>query len=111
MIDCPGLLSAYALTGNDVFKDKAEDLGNRLLPIFDTNTGVPRNVVNLRTGNTTNWNWVPGQASILSEIGTLQLEFEYLSAITDNPTYAYKVKRSADYVQSVRSASTHSKSF
>lgn len=36
-----GLLAAYAMTGDDVYKNKAKDLGERLLPAFRTSTGIP----------------------------------------------------------------------
>ena len=36
-----GLLSAHALSNQSIFLDKALDLGNRLLPAFDTKTGIP----------------------------------------------------------------------
>ena len=51
-----GLLSAFALTGDGMFRDKATDIGDRLLVAFNTPTGVPFGVVNLRTGKTkTHW--------------------------------------------------------
>ena len=36
------LLSAYEMTKNKVFLDKAVEMGNRLLPAFDTPSGYPR---------------------------------------------------------------------
>ncbi len=42
-----GLLSGYELMGDKRFLDKAKDIANRLLPIFDTPTGIPFNSVNL----------------------------------------------------------------
>lgn len=42
-------------------------------------------------GATHNWGWASGGASILSEFGTMQLEFEYLSIITGNPKYMQAV--------------------
>ena len=49
-----GLLGAFAITHDQLYADKAEELGKRLLPIFRTSTGVPKAVVNLRTGKTSN---------------------------------------------------------
>ena len=40
-----GLLAAYDLSGKAVFLDKAKDLGNRLLPAFNTASGIPRAAV------------------------------------------------------------------
>uniref|UniRef100_A0A667ZT09 alpha-1,2-Mannosidase n=1 Tax=Myripristis murdjan TaxID=586833 RepID=A0A667ZT09_9TELE len=42
-----GLLSAYYLTGEELFKKKAMELGEKLLPAFNTPTGIPRGVINL----------------------------------------------------------------
>lgn len=39
-----------------------------------------------------NYNWASGSSSILSEFGTLHLEFAYLSDITGNPVYREKVQ-------------------
>jgi hypothetical protein len=61
--------------------DKSIDLGNRLLKSFgNTATGLPQSVVNLHTGASKNHNWNGGH-SILSEVGSIQLEFAYLSHI------------------------------
>src|SRR5213076_1949654 len=45
-----GLLSSYQLTGDKRLLRLAEDLGNRLLPAFNSPTGLPYVYVNLRTG-------------------------------------------------------------
>ena len=37
-----GLLSAYDLSGDKVFLDKARELGDLLMPAFDTPTGIAR---------------------------------------------------------------------
>ncbi|RLV88918.1 hypothetical protein DV515_00015176, partial [Chloebia gouldiae] len=42
-----GLLATYYLTGEEVFKSKALELGEKLLPAFNTPTGIPRGVINL----------------------------------------------------------------
>ena len=74
-----GLLSAYALTGDEMYKAKAVEIGDRLLPAFNTNTGIPWSSLNLRSGSGTAWGWAPGGCAILSELGTMSMEFEYLS--------------------------------
>eukprot|EP00039_Didymoeca_costata_P019723 m.338677 g.338677 ORF g.338677 m.338677 type:complete len:734 (-) comp18502_c0_seq1:111-2312(-) len=93
-----GLLSAYAMTGDDVYKQKAFDLAERLLPAFNTPTGVPLAQINLKTGTARNWGWAAGRCSILSEFGTMQLEFEYLSLITGDSRFANVIKKVTDYV-------------
>src|SRR5438094_3140091 len=64
-----GLLSGYQMTGDERLLRLAEDLGTRLLPVFDSPTGMPYRFVNLRTGE------VHGSRSNPAEIGTLILEF------------------------------------
>lgn len=44
------LLACYALTGDVMFRDKAAQLGERMLPAFQTETGIPHSVINLHTG-------------------------------------------------------------
>lgn len=86
-----GLLSAYDLSKDKVFLDKAVGIADRLLPAFDTPSGLPRASVVLNSGASSNPSWTSG--SILSELGTLQLEFRYLSRHTGNPVYEQKAMR------------------
>jgi len=80
-----GLLSAYELSGDDVFLDKAKELGDKLMPAFNTQSGIPTGQVDFRSGKSTN-GWAGGSA-ILSELGTLQVEFRYLSYMAENLQY------------------------
>lgn len=41
-----GLLSCYALTGDSMFRDKAAEVADALLPAFDTPTGLPYALIN-----------------------------------------------------------------
>lgn len=43
-----GLLAAYYLSGQEVFKIKAVQLAGKLLPAFNTPTGIPWAMVNLK---------------------------------------------------------------
>ncbi|KAK7107386.1 mannosyl-oligosaccharide 1,2-alpha-mannosidase IA-like [Littorina saxatilis] len=88
-----GLLAAYALTGDQMFKQKAANIADKLMPAFNTPTGIPYSMVNLKTGGTRNWGWASGGCSILSEFGSLHLEFYYLSAITGDKKYLEKVQK------------------
>jgi mannosidase alpha-like ER degradation enhancer 2 len=81
-----GLLSGYQMTGDPRLLQLAEDLGRRLLPAFNSPTGMPYMYVNLRTGKTS------GARSNPAEIGTLLLEFGTLSKLTKNPVYYDKAK-------------------
>uniref|UniRef100_A0A671WQR9 alpha-1,2-Mannosidase n=1 Tax=Sparus aurata TaxID=8175 RepID=A0A671WQR9_SPAAU len=86
-----GLLSAYYLTGEEVFKSKVLELGEKLLPAFNTPTGIPRGVINLGSGTSWSWGWASAGSSILAEFGTLHLEFVHLSELSANPIYTEKV--------------------
>lgn len=52
-----GLLSAYDLSGDKIFLEKAKDIADRLLPAWDTKSGIPYNAINLRHGNAHNPSW------------------------------------------------------
>ncbi|XP_051501374.1 mannosyl-oligosaccharide 1,2-alpha-mannosidase IA-like [Myxocyprinus asiaticus] len=86
-----GLLSAYYLSGKEVFRKKAVELGEKLLPAFKTPTGIPWALLNLKSGIGRNWPWASGGSSILAEYGTLHLEFMHLSALSGKPVFAEKV--------------------
>ena len=98
-----GLLAAYDLSGDAIFLEKAKDLGNRLLPAFNTPSGIPRASVVLSTGAGANPGWTGG-ASILAELGTLQVEFRYLGAATSEPTFARKAEAVIERMDQVHPA-------
>uniref|UniRef100_A0A7N4PWB4 alpha-1,2-Mannosidase n=1 Tax=Sarcophilus harrisii TaxID=9305 RepID=A0A7N4PWB4_SARHA len=77
-----GLLSAYYLTGEEVFREKVIRLGEKLLPAFNTPTGIPRGMVNFGSGVSRTWGWASLGSSILAEFGSLHLEFLHLSKIS-----------------------------
>ncbi|XP_076873997.1 mannosyl-oligosaccharide 1,2-alpha-mannosidase IA [Brachyhypopomus gauderio] len=86
-----GLLSAYYLSGKEVFRRKAVELGEKLLPAFKTPTGIPWALLNLKSGIGRNWPWASGGSSILAEYGTLHLEFMHLGRLSGKPVFAEKV--------------------
>lgn len=89
-----GLLSIHALTRDQMFLDKAVQIADKLLPAFETPSGIPYSNVNLRTGYARNHDWAYG-AAILSEFGSIHLEFIYLSQLTGDPKYkekAFKIR-------------------
>ncbi len=92
-----GLLSSYQLTGDKRLLELADDLGTRLLPAFNSPTGMPYVFVNLQTGA------VRGVESNPAEIGTLMLEFGTLSKLTGEPVYYDKAKRALVAVYDRRS--------
>ena len=50
-----GLLSAYALTGDKLFLDKASHVADKLMPAFKSPTGIPFALINMRTGVSNFW--------------------------------------------------------
>ncbi|XP_073166670.1 mannosyl-oligosaccharide 1,2-alpha-mannosidase IB isoform X2 [Lepidochelys kempii] len=74
-----------------VFKLKAVQLAGKLLPAFNTPTGIPWAMVNLKSGVGRNWGWASAGSSILAEFGTLHMEFVHLSYLTGDPVYYNKV--------------------
>uniref|UniRef100_A0A1D1XN11 alpha-1,2-Mannosidase n=1 Tax=Anthurium amnicola TaxID=1678845 RepID=A0A1D1XN11_9ARAE len=93
-----GLLSAYDLSGDKIFLEKARDIADRLLPAWDTSSGIPYNTINLAHGNAHNFGWTGGD-SVLADSGTEQLEFIALSQRTGDPKYQQKVERVIKQIQ------------
>lgn len=100
-----GLLSAHNLLALDDrlvpgyegwLLQAAVDLADRLVPAFDTPTGLPLSWINLRRGQ------VRGDTRVTCTAcaGTLLLEFGVLSRLTGNSTYEAKAKRAMEYLWS-----------
>jgi len=92
-----GLLSSYQLTGDQRLLHLAEDLGTRLLPVFESPTGLPYRYVNLKTGKVRNNVTNPAEA------GTLLIEFGTLSKLTNRPIFYDKAKRALVEIYNHRS--------
>jgi ER degradation enhancer, mannosidase alpha-like 2 len=92
-----GLLSSYQLTGDKRLLALAQDLGNRLLPVFNSPTRMPYAYVNLKTGKVRDPETNP------AEVGTLLLEFGTLSKLSGNPVYYNKAKHAVVELYSRRS--------
>jgi glycosyl hydrolase family 47 len=82
-----GLLTNYQLTGDKRLLRMAEDLGTRLLPVFESPTGMPYRYVNLKTRQ------VRDPVSNPAETGTLLIEFGTLSKLTGKRVFYDKAKR------------------
>jgi mannosidase alpha-like ER degradation enhancer 2 len=93
-----GLLSTYQLTGDARMLRLARDLGERLLPVFHSPTGMPYVYVNLRTGR------VSGTVSNPAEIGTLLLEFGTLSKLTGDARFYDAAKKALTVLFGLRSS-------
>ncbi|CAI9757585.1 unnamed protein product [Fraxinus pennsylvanica] len=86
-----GLISSYDLSGDKMFLEKAKDIADRLLPAWNTPSGIPYNIINLAHGNPHNPGWTGGD-SILADSGTEQLEFIALSQRTGDQKYQQKAE-------------------
>lgn len=45
-----GLLTMFAFTGDVLYKNKAQEVADKLLPAFQTPTGIPRAIINTAGG-------------------------------------------------------------
>lgn len=98
-----GFLSCYAFTKDRLFLDKAKEVADLLLPAFESETGIPYSLINVRTKIPKNYQWASSNGySILSEIGTLHLEFYYLSELTGDPKYKEKVIKIRDILRDTK---------
>uniref|UniRef100_A0A0K0EUE4 alpha-1,2-Mannosidase n=1 Tax=Strongyloides venezuelensis TaxID=75913 RepID=A0A0K0EUE4_STRVS len=80
--------------------DMAEKLGKKLLPAFNTTTGIPFSRVNLKYGITEK---IRNQKNTCTACGgTMILEFAALSRLTGNPIFEEKAKKSMDFLWSQR---------
>ncbi|KAF9427406.1 hypothetical protein BGZ94_004976 [Podila epigama] len=78
-----GLLSAYDLTGEKVLLDKAKELGDHTLNAFVGSFPSGRFTID----KSSNYR---DSRFCLAEVGTIQLEYTRLSALTGNPEYQKK---------------------
>ncbi|GMF24051.1 unnamed protein product [Phytophthora lilii] len=92
-----GLLSAFDLSGDTIFKQKAKELMDLLAPAFDEKEGVFYTLFNPYTKEKSFASWA-GYRAHIADVGTLQLETRYLSDITGDPKYAEMIlKREGSY--------------
>lgn len=96
-----GLLSAHYLSGrldhmsfrgDSVYLSKAIDLAERLLPAFESKSGIPYSSVHLgkKIGIPSH---ADGGSASIAEAATVQLEMKYLAYLTNNETYWRKAER------------------
>ena len=111
-----GLLSTYALTGDELFLNKSLQVAETLLPAYKTPTGkfvqiisqsptiffifsslifvgLPHGLIVPSTGRSYHHSWAYG--SILSEMGSQHLEYVYLSDVSGDFRYrdvAFKIR-------------------
>jgi mannosyl-oligosaccharide alpha-1,2-mannosidase len=92
-----GLLSAHHACGDPVLLARARDLVDRLLPAFDTPTGMPHRFVNLKTGRTRDARTNP------AEVGTYLPEWGTLARLTGERRYYDLPKRATQALFARRS--------
>ncbi len=92
-----GLLSSYELTHDKGFLKLAENLANRLMPVFNSKTGMPYRYINLKTGV------VSGEVSNPAEIGSCIIELGTLSKLTGKLIYFNKAKNALEALFNRRS--------
>jgi mannosyl-oligosaccharide alpha-1,2-mannosidase len=86
-----GLLGAFALTGDARLRTVAHNIGKVLIRAFKSQDGpLPHVFIQPSTGTTDDWGWL-GNCISLGEVGTLDLEFKYLSDITGDSQFREKV--------------------
>ncbi|THD27595.1 alpha-1 2-Mannosidase [Fasciola hepatica] len=86
---------------NDDLLHMAVDIGNRLLPAFDTSTGIPFPRVNLKYGNRGLKKQEVNTCTACA--GTMILEFAALSRLTGNAVYEEKAAHALNYLWKQRS--------
>lgn len=84
-----GLLAIYQFSQNEKILNRAKDFGNRLLPAFNSATGIPHYWVNLMTGE------VKGDTVNTAEGGSYLLEMGVLSYFTKEPVYYQAAKNAS----------------
>ncbi|KAG9127278.1 mannosyl-oligosaccharide alpha-1,2-mannosidase [Ceratobasidium sp. 392] len=89
-----GLLSAHYLTTDNLYLDRARELADRIMPVFETPSGLPTSMVNLCASKNDGVCVSKGVLDkdnnnlvSVAEVATLQLEFKYLSFLTDEDSY------------------------
>ncbi|KAF8336420.1 glycoside hydrolase [Cantharellus anzutake] len=90
-----GLLSAYGLSGDSVLLEKANELGETLLPVFESASGLPYHGYD-PTGNRTTYS---SGTVLLAEVASCQMEFKYLAHLTGRKEYFFKSDKVIDLLQ------------
>uniref|UniRef100_A0A8C5RMU7 alpha-1,2-Mannosidase n=1 Tax=Laticauda laticaudata TaxID=8630 RepID=A0A8C5RMU7_LATLA len=94
-----GLLSTYHLSGDNLFLEKAKDIGSRLMPAFNTPSKIPFSDVNIGKGTAHPPRWTSD--STVAEVTSIQLEFRELSRLTGEEKFKNAVDRVMRHVHSL----------
>ncbi|CAF3502324.1 unnamed protein product [Adineta steineri] len=88
-----GLLSTYHLSADDIFLQRAIELGDRLFINFNTPTRLPLAEINIKRKAASGYRWTSDSA--LSEVGTVQIEMRDLSRVSGEKKYEDAADKSA----------------
>jgi len=99
-----GLLAIYDHSKNPKILEQAIDFGDRILPAFESPTGIPYHSVNLKTGATAG-NHGEGLGNIVNtaQAATYLLEFGILSYYAQDPKYYQAAKKASKAIFERRS--------
>lgn len=89
-----GLMSIYHLSGEKDFLTKAIDLGERLLPCFDTKSSIPVSTINLKT-SIKNMS-VPFTS--IADAASIQLEFRALARASKMSFFEAKAAKVSEII-------------
>lgn len=99
-----GLLAIYEYSRNPDILAQVIDFADRLLPAFDSPTGIPYHSVNLKTGETAgNKGKGDGTQINVAQAATYLFEFGILSYYSQDPKYYQAAKRATKAVFARRS--------
>lgn len=82
-----------------MFLRKAKDLGDRLIPCFNSDSGVPFSDINLSSRKAHSPKWSPDSST--SEVTTIQLEFRDLSRCIGEPDFENLSSRVSEHVHTL----------
>ena len=93
------LYIAYDWSGDEIFLEKANDLGTRLFPaVSKAPLGIAYGQVNLATGDVHNIQWA-GNNAITAEFTTTQIEYRMLARLTGNAEFKQKSERMFEIIK------------
>jgi len=93
-----GLMSAFHLSGERIFLEKAEDLACRLLPSLQKESVIPPGLVNLLKKHPADES---GRGNSLAEVASLQLEFRAIGRALNNATYEQAAFRISEHIHRI----------
>ncbi|EIW79097.1 glycoside hydrolase family 47 protein [Coniophora puteana RWD-64-598 SS2] len=89
-----GMLSAYAMSKEEILRTRAGDLGTILTPAFDSASGFPTFGVDTVKGNSDGM-----KIGILAEIASYQMEYAYLGKITGKKSHVDHARKATELLQ------------